>query len=278
MPKDLKSYYLKFGRYTDPGRNVSLYDTLPDTIEDVVKLVKKQLIHPTDARATGFKARRSTRRDTYRIRTVKQILLGLLVQSPEGLTMQRPSKHRLVLSCDHHAILCASMLRHRGFSTRVRAGFAYYIVPHLPTSHWLCETWIEKEQRWIYVDPERQIIDVSRDDFKLAGEIWQGMREKRIDTHTFQIQRRKGLSAVKPNLLHDLNAVFHNEMLHYQWLNSRIKEEPALYYKSPSRLNKSDKALLDTIAAQLTDLDTHFESLWTIYEQHFTEVAVTLDS
>lgn len=274
MPQSLPAYYRASSRYTDPGDNASLYDALPETIPDLLDLVKKQLIHPVDARKYRVRPSRGARWAPARIRTVKQILLGLLVKNAEGLTMRRRTQERLVLSCDHHAILFASMMKHRGHPTRVRVGFAGYLVPNRWVSHWVCETWVAAERRWMRIDPDRKIVDGPRERFKRGAEAWQGFRAGTVHTGAFYEGKRRGQSVIKRIMLHDLNAVFHNEMLHYRWLASRAKDGPALYYKPASRLTQADHRVLDAIAAGLVHLDDQFEALLDLYRAHFTEPGV----
>jgi hypothetical protein len=274
MPHPLPNYYLNASRYTDPGDNASLYDDLPAAVEDVVQLVKQQLIHPADAHKYRIRPSRGARWAPARIRTVKQILLGLLVKNGGGLTPNRTTQERMVLSCDHHAILFASMMKHLGRPTRVRVGFASYLVPNRWVSHWVCETWLPEEARWMTIDPDRKIVDGPGERFRLGAGAWQGFRSGSLHTGAYYEGKRRGQSVIKRIMLHDLNAVFHNEMLHYRWLSSRAKDGPALYYKPASRLTKADHQVLDAIAAGLVHLDDQFEALLHLYRTHITEPGV----
>ena len=45
--------HLEFSQYTDPGEYAFLYKDLPESLDDICDLIKKQLIHPYDAHKFG---------------------------------------------------------------------------------------------------------------------------------------------------------------------------------------------------------------------------------
>ena len=47
--------YLEYSQYTDPGEFEDLYSELPESIEEICNLIKKQFIHPFDIKKFGDK-------------------------------------------------------------------------------------------------------------------------------------------------------------------------------------------------------------------------------
>jgi hypothetical protein len=126
-PEDVLSKHLGFSRYTDPGEYAYLYKELPESLDRLCALVKKQLIHPFDLGKFAGQIPKGRTSEDQKFVTVAEMLEELLKRDEQGLVASRKPEDRLVVACVHHSMLLASMLRHRGIPLRIRAGFAKYI-------------------------------------------------------------------------------------------------------------------------------------------------------
>ena len=100
-------------------------------------------------------------------------------------------------------MLCA-FLRHKGIPARARCGFSTYFEPGKYVDHWVCEYWNAGEARWVQVDaqldslrsasskPDFDPLDVPRDRFLVAGDVWQQIRAGTIDRVALRHRRHVG--------------------------------------------------------------------------------------
>jgi hypothetical protein len=68
-------------------------------------------------------------------------------------------------------------------------------VPGTFIPHWICEVYDENTQTWGYIDPERGILNLDREDFSTGGKIWLAAREGRLDPKRVMPDYRDGLTA-----------------------------------------------------------------------------------
>ena len=250
--------HLEFSRYTDPGQYAYLYDKLPESLDELCLLIKKQLIHPFDAEKFAGKLPEDRTFEDMEYPTVSFMLEELLKRDERGLTVSREPGDRLLVACVHHSMLLASILRHRGIPVRIRAGFATYIGGRkdLRVSHVVCEVWDGERSRWILIDPDRERIDFPRDEFEFAHEVWFRLRKGNLGSAKY-ISRYGCVDHVTAHLLfHDLSYVIGTEEIYW--------EDPPIVSKietSIADLSAGELQVLDRIADLLVDPDDHLDEL-----------------
>ena len=129
-------------------------------------VVKSILIHPIDAKTEKVKYDRKNRGIFHCENSTVETMLSYprleKYLNERKLPLNTCPNDRAVLSCDHHALPFASLLRSLGIAVRVRTGYCTYIVDGLIVPHWVTEVFNESDNRWIIVDPERQIKNVEK--------------------------------------------------------------------------------------------------------------------
>lgn len=236
--------------------------------------VKCVLLHPQDARRAGGRARRrgvSSKLDHARHATVASILEDDRLSSTRlGRVADVKPVDRLVLSCDHHALLLTGVLRHLGVAVRARAGAADYLVAGQWRAHWLAEVRLD-DGRWVLVDPERVLLDLPRSSFMTGSSLWLAARETAAPRHPLT-QRRpgqmatfsgyQGWSALRYALLCDVTALLRAELIGYDWRLSEVAEpKPAVLRTPAARLSRSQLRFLDHAALLAADVDDCVDDL-----------------
>ncbi|HEX2920484.1 MAG TPA: hypothetical protein VHO50_04880, partial [Bacteroidales bacterium] len=171
--KSVQHFYKQYSSYTDPGEYAYLFKNLPDSLPELCRVIKSQIIHPfAELPNYGEQISKERSNEYTKYPTVKSVLEGLLAYNSSGLVIDRKPEDRLVLICQQNAISLASILKFRGIPTRVRYGFAPYLMPGFHANHVICEVWNEKESRWILVDPSTGMIDFDRKEFDFSNDVW----------------------------------------------------------------------------------------------------------
>jgi formylglycine-generating enzyme len=190
-------FYRQYSSFTDPGEYAYLYKNLPDSLPELCRLIKAQIIHPwTELNKYRKQIPKDRSNEDFKYQTVKSILKGLLSYNSHGLVKDRKPKDRLLLTCRSNAILLASILKYRGIPIRVRYGFASYIVPGFHVGHAICEVWNTKENRWMLVDPTMNMVDFTRDKFEFGNNVWKKFIKKEIDPAKYGAMGHTGESII----------------------------------------------------------------------------------
>ena len=272
----------QLGTYTDPGKYKHLYKGLPDSLPEVCQVVRSQTIHPF-AELPRFRDQGPTERwieslrnpwhESLKYPTVESILGGLQSFDPAGLVPNRKPENRLVLGCRENSILLASILKSRGIPARVRYGFAPYLMPGLHSSHVICEVWNEGEKRWMLVDPTTNMVDFSRDKFDFSNEVWQKMRQNKIDAKLYGPGgEHNGLPSIIQLLCHDLASVLGTEYPITQY--SPIIDQ-ALKGEGEFTLSADQMRMLDEISELMSTVDTGGISKLQVIYRDTPEIQIT---
>ncbi len=247
------NFYSRYGKNTDPGEFAHLYAGLPESLEDLCKLIKTQLIHPVEVKKYADVLPEGRTREDTDFYSVNDVLAELVLRNPRGLTMERAPAERLVLSCRFQAMLLASMMKSRGIPARVRVGFGGYLAPESGKhfDHWITEIWNERKSRWIFVDPGVQRIDF--DEFELARDVWLDARAGKVDPQKYGFHVWWGREYIVGNLCHDLFANLNDELIYWQG--------PNLFYKDVEQLSAEDTAFVDRLAHLLKHPEENLNEL-----------------
>ena len=266
--KSTLAYFSQQGLMSDPGNHISLFNNLPTSTPDLVKLVQGITIHVFWMERYGFKAP-PERMAELQLRTMEKRLTRTLELDPRPLTEPRSIEKKLIGNCRDHSLLLASMLRHQGIPARARCGFGVYFLPDHFEDHWVVEYWNTEQNRWMFVDAQLDelqqdamkisfdVLDVPRDQFIVGGKAWQMCQSGEQNPDKFGIFDMKGLGFVRGNLVRDVASLNKMELLPWDcWgviLNETL-DDPA------------DLAALDEIAALTANDVPEFESVRTRYE------------
>ena len=262
------AYFAQQGTISDPGTFVSLYQDLPTSIADLVKLVQGITIHVFWTESYGFKAP-AERMEELQLRTMEKRLARTLELDTRPLTEPRSIETKLLGNCRDHSLLLASLLRHQGVPARARCGFGAYFMPDHFEDHWVTEYWNAERSRWVMVDAQLDelqrnalkinfdVLDVPRDLFIVGGKAWQMCRSGEQDADKFGIFDMHGLGFVRGNLVRDVASLNKVELLPWDCWGVILTE---------ALDNPADLAALDE-AASLSAVDVpDFETLRRLYE------------
>ncbi len=193
--QELLEYYTDHGAFTDVGRFAAEVDRLPGDVASLVAVVQGLLIHRSWAPAYGF-AIPAEREAENGLHGTPAMLHRAMLLDPAPLATARPPDRRVVGICRHFSTMTAAFLKRKGVAARARCGFASYFDPGKYVDHWVAEYWHEGESRWVQVDAQldalqRDVVkadfdplDVPRDRFLVAGDVWLQYRIGSIDAAT----------------------------------------------------------------------------------------------
>lgn len=262
------NYFKQQGRMSDPGSQMSLFNDLPTSIPELVKLVQGVTIHVFWTERYGFKAP-PERMAELQLRSMEKRLARTLELDPRPLAEPRSIEKKLLGNCRDHSLLLVAMLRHQGIPARARCGFGAYFMPDHFEDHWVVEYWNQAQSRWVFVDAQLDelqcdvlkinfdVLDVPRDQFIVGGKAWQMCRTGEQDPAKFGIFDMHGLGFVRGDFVRDVASLNKMELLPWDcWgviLNEQI-DDPA------------DLAALDEVAALTAGDVPDFDAVRARYE------------
>jgi hypothetical protein len=267
---EILDFYERPTAMTSGGAHAARFDDLPRDVAALTRVVHGLLLHEHWAPRYGV-ALSHAQRSGSQIRPVERMLDRLLARDPRPLGVARRLEERLVGVCRHFTVLLVAMLRARGVAARARCGFGGYFTPGRFEDHWVCECWSGTERRWILVDaqidelqrgalaPDFDVLDVPRDRFLVAGEAWARCRRGDADPSAFGIFEMRGLWFVAGNLLRDLAALNHMEMLPWDVWGAMAGPDAPI---AEDRLE-----LFDRLAALTREPDPNWMELRALYER-----------
>jgi hypothetical protein len=267
--------YSQVNRFTEIKTEAWIIRELKWDLDFLFACVKSILIHPVDAgrlrmkydraKSKIFHASNTTVEEILKYEKLKRFLCE------RQLPLQTCPHDRAVLSCDHHALLFTSFVRYLGIPIRARTGFSKYIVNGLLIPHWVTEIYDDASGTWTLVDPERQFTSVHREDFLFAGEAWQYF-EEHPTVHIPSYSGFTGKQGLKHALICDLNCIFRNELLGYEWrLKKFNKRKPDIIRISFDKLRTDQQKDIRRLAELSLEPDTNRDKLRTLYQKYIPE-------
>lgn len=262
------AYFAQQGRMSDPGAYTSLYENLPASISDLVKLVQGITIHVFWTERYGFQPP-ADRMDELQLRSMEKRLARTMELDPQPLSVPRSIERKLLGNCRDHSLLLVSLLRHQGIPARARCGFGAYFLPDHFEDHWVVEYWNQEQTRWVLVDAQLDevqrnvlkidfdVLDVPRDQFIVGGRAWQMCRSGEQNADKFGIFDMHGLGFVRGNLVRDVASLNKMELLPWDCWGVILNE---------SLDDPDDLAALDEVASLSAGDVPDFETLHTRYE------------
>ena len=257
--------YRKQTPFTNPGEFVYLYNNLPESTQAICDLIKKQLIHPQDAREMRNILPEGRAPEDGDMPIVSDMLRVLLQRDSAGLTMKRKAADRLIAACYHHALLLASILREKGYAVRLRAGFARYYEKEVKVrfGHVICEVWDEKNMRWILVDPDRNLYNVSPERFEFPALAWQNFYGTNKRSIRYISSVGEGFQALIHALLLDQAFVISNERSYWH--------TPEFIFTTDFNLDSLEEGqiqAINDIAMFLSETDIQINKLQELYDKN----------
>jgi len=262
------AYFTQHGAISDPRVYVSLFEDLPASISDLVKLVQGVTVHVFWAERYGLKVP-PERMDELQLRSMERRLARTMELDSSPLNEARLLGKKLLGNCRDHSLLLAAMLRHQGVPARARCGFGAYFLPDHFEDHWVTEYWNGEQSRWVFVDAQldalqREVLkinfntlDVPRDQFIVGGKAWQMCRSGRQDADKFGIFEMQGLGFVRGNLVRDVASLNKMELLPWDCWGVILAEQLD---------DPADLSLLDQVASLSAEDVPDFEVLRACYE------------
>jgi hypothetical protein len=250
---------------SDPGAQARLFDGLPRDIAGLAWVAQGLLVHEHMTEAYGVTLMPERRGESH-VRPVDALLAAITAHDPRPLTTAREPKDRHVCVCRSFTLLFVAMLRHQGVPARARCGFGAYFERGKFYDHWVAEYWNAAEKRWVLVDAQiddRQrkmfgiafdTLDVTHDQFLVAGDAWQLCRSGREDPQNFGILDMHGLWFIASNIVRDVAALNNREMLPWDVWGAMRRADSDL-----------DLAFFDHLSGLTHDPDRHFDELRALY-------------
>ena len=281
MREDILTFYKQTSIYTDLGLYSDFAKKLPDDINLLGQLQRKQIIHPYDIR----KFRKNKINDYYYGDMTKIPEIGLvyendlyptaiaiiseLLRRDSSYSFERKMEDKLHLCCREQAILLAAILKAKGYACRVRSGFSNYIKNEVNMDHWITEYYNEKERRWILVDADFHfpdlpfdfnVDDIPRDKFIFGAESYLGIRTNKLDPNKYIYASDPptiGLKAALRALFYDFHSLMNNEII--------FLHAPKYIVDRDFILSETELEELDNLAKLLLNPDKNFDTLQKIW-------------
>lgn len=272
MKKQILDYYATPSPMTSVGKYKAQIDELPNDIGEIVKIIQGLGVY--DAVASDFYGFTipENRKSEIHIRSIEQVLKQLMFLDDKPLDEARPIEKRVVCRCHHFARLLVAVLRVKNIPARTRCGFAAYFNPGYFEDHVVCEYWNAKEKRWVFVDAQldevwqknlhfqHNILDIPRDQFFIAADVWNNCHNGKADPAKFGISFNNlhGLWFIASSLIRDVAALNKMELLQWDMWGAMPKPN--------EELTKDQIAFFDKLASLTHDLDASFENLRKTYQ------------
>lgn len=277
-------YYKQTSMYTELGYYKEFARQLPEDIDELCILQRRQIIHPVVF--INDEAIR-TKSDTPMGDMTKVPVTKLMFEDelfPTGISMLsellrrngqysvgREAKDKLHVTCRGQAILLTSILKAKGYPTRARSGFAPYIKGDgVYYDHWITEYYREDKKRWVLVDadchcPDHEmdfdLNDIPRNRFLFGAEAYLGMRSGNyVDSQIYYASDPPtlGLKAAIRGLFYDFHCLMNDEIIFYH--------VPRYIQDKGFELSEKEYKELDELAELMLEPDENFERLLRMWE------------
>lgn len=282
MKKEILDFYKKTSIYTDLGLYNQFCKNLTDNINELCILQRMQIIHPIAFKDIHIRKQSNTiwgdmtKVPITRLNYEDDLfptaisMISELLRRNSSYDIKRKTEDKIHVTCRGQAILLASILKAKGYSARVRSGFAPYIkYDGIAYDHWITEYYSKDENRWILVDADEHCIgyenkinlnDISRDEFVFGAEAYLGMRTNKYKTEQIYYSSDPatlGLKASIRGLFYDFHCLMNNEII--------FLHLPKYIQNKNFELSEEEYEELDVLATLLLHPDDNFEELLNIW-------------
>lgn len=282
MKKKILNFYKKTSLYTDLGLYKKFCKNLTDDINELCILQRKQIIHPNAFDNPNI---RKSVDEIYGDMTKVPItrldyeddlfptaisMISELLRKDTNYSIERKAENKIHVTCRGQAILLASILKAKGYSARVRSGFAPYIkYDGVAYDHWITEYYDESKKRWVLVDADEHCFkhesrinlnDIDRNEFIFGAEAYLGMRNNKYKTEQIYYASDPatlGLKASIRGLFYDFHCLMNDEII-FLHLPKYIQDKKII-------LSEEEYKELDNLATLLLNPDKNFDKLLEIW-------------
>ena len=291
MNNKILEFYRQTSLYTELGLYKDFAKGLPDEIEELCLLQRNQIIHPFDLSDKDTrKDKNSFYGDMMRVSSTTlcyendlfptaQSMFAELLRRDKNYTIKRRIENKIHVCCREQAILLTATLKAKGYSARVRSGFAKYVTGSSVQAgdHWISEYYDENKSRWILVDADMyfdqdtldeyhvdfDLLDIPRDKFIFGAEAYLGIRNNKYKTEEIYYASDPvtlGLKASIRGLFYDFHSLMNDEII--------FLHLPKYIQDKNFELSDEEYAELDELATLMLDCDANFEKLLYIWENN----------
>ena len=274
----LLHFYLQTSAYTDLGLYADFARSLPDDLYTLIRLQRRQIIHPVAFYTPGIRQQNDTvwgdmtRIPETRLQyeddifpTAQGLLHELLRRNP-SYSEKRQAEDKVFVTCRGQALLLAATLKAKGIPARVRSGYAGYIHDDGGyDDHWITEYYDAEEGRWKLADADIcgfadvDVTDIPRERFLTGGQAWLAMRQGKLYPEQLRYAGgERGIRAAAMGLMFDFHALMGDEV-HFLHLPRYLAEKGMV----PDEREAQE---LDRLAELLSEPDRNFGALRQIWE------------
>ena len=282
MDNKILNFYKQTSVYTDLGLYKDIMRNLTDDIEQLCILQRMQIIHPTifkniemsdsDKKIWGD----ITKVPVTRLKFEDDLfptaisMISELLRKDNNYSTHRHVEDKIYVTCRGQAILLAATLKTKGYSARVRSGFAPYInYDGLAYDHWITEYYDNNKKRWVLVDADEHCInqdtkfnlnDIPRNQFIFGAEAYLGIRKgkyKKEEIYYASDPATLGLKAAIRGLFYDFHCLMNNEII--------FLHQPKYIQNKNFELTEEEYKELDNLAILMLEPDKNFNELLNIW-------------
>lgn len=270
-------FYRTTSTFTDLGLYENFARNLPDDLESLCRLQRKQIIHPVAFYVKDIKTKKDTEwgdmtlvpdgRLQYEddlFPTAQAILHELLRRNPE-YSENRTVKDKVHVTCRGQSLLLCATLKAKGYAARVRSGYALYINNKFWADHWIVEYWNKEKEQWILCDADIygfsdtvEPVNIDRSQYMTGGQTWQAFRSGKVSGEDIRYAGGDtGLDAALLSVIYDFNSLMGNEMsfLHFPKAFASVDKNSEEFLKK-----------IDYIADLICSPDENFDKLREIWD------------
>lgn len=290
MNKEILDFYKQTSCYTDLGFYKEFAKNLPNDLETLCLLQRHQIIHPFDL---SDEEERNDSNSFYG--DMKQVpntslnfendlfptagsILAELLRRDSKYSMNRDIQDKIHVCCREQAILLASILKAKGYSARVRSGFANYVsTENAAGDHWITEYYNKKENRWVLVDADMyfdeetlkdypidfNLLDIPRNKFIFGAEAYLKLRKGIFEDEDIYYASNPftyGLKAAIRGLFFDFHSLMNDEII--------FLHQPKYVKNKNFELTEEEYQELDDLANLMLDPNTNFSKIKEIWENN----------
>lgn len=283
MKEHILEHYRKTGTFTYAGAYKGYFQSLPDDIALLGRLICSQVIHRVTLKEGNTNANGAllygdmNRYPWYRMRCEDDVLLTapaltaeLFRMDERGFVRDRQVENKIVVTCRYVSVLMSAILKAKGIPARCRAGFAPYFKEGVSMDHWINQYYNEKEKRWVTFDADGFYeeggmplyqYDMPEGSFDWAAGAYLAVRRGETDGRQYVYADEMGtcsLPALIRYLIYDFHALMNCELT-YSFI-------PAYLDGRLERLTEEELRQLDRLAEWMLEADRNFDRLCEIWE------------
>lgn len=282
MEKRILDFYKQTSLYTDLGFYKNFCKNLTDNIDELCVLQRMQIIHPVAFANQDIRKQEKcfwgdmTKVPVTRLDYEDDLfptaisMISELLRKDSNYSKDRNAEDKIHVTCRGEAILLAATLKAKGYSARVRSGFAPYIkYDGVAYDHWITEYFDDKKNRWVLVDADGHcpdhdmgfdLNDIPRDKFIFGAEAYLGIRNNKYQTNEIYYASDPatlGLKASLRGLFYDFHSLMNDEII--------FLHLPKYIQDKNFQLTENEYKELDKLAILMLDPDKNFDELIQIW-------------